>query len=195
MILNESDLTDGESAENLFSCFPSIQKEGIETLIISVRYLKTLNQEQKNKVSRLLKENITRAAEKHFFNPNGFAVTDDFSNLPDLKNTGGFFVLFVLDLGGREELKLILSDFIKNCQEKKMNADEITAERIEKELMLPYEPDLIISRSKGTLTDFMLWQTAYSEYYFMEKDIKHLTDSDFKKAFESFRQRNRRYGA
>ncbi|MDL2261375.1 undecaprenyl diphosphate synthase family protein [Methanimicrococcus sp. OttesenSCG-928-J09] len=201
MIINEIDLTDGESAENLFSRFPVIQKEGIETLIISVNFLKSLDSEQKDKVSRRLKENINLAAENHHFNSGSFAVADDFSKLPDLTSSNhisadsdNFFVLFILDLGGREELKLILSDFIKDCRKKKMSADEITQERISAELRLPYEPDLILSRSKGTLTDFMLWQTAYSEYYFLEKDLKHLTDSDLKKAFESFKQRNRRYG-
>lgn len=194
IVVNESDLIDSESADKLFSRFQTVQKEGIKSLIISVRFLETLNREQKNKICRQIKENINFAAEKNNFTSNDFAVADNFTDLPMKTASNNSFILFVLDLGGREELKCILSDFIRNCREKEMSAEEITQERISAELRLPYEPDLIISRTKGTLTDFMLWQTAYSEYYFLEKDLKHLTDSDFKKAFESFRQRNRRYG-
>ena len=107
---------------------------------------------------------------------------------------GVFSVLFSLGLGGRAELKNILSAFIADCRAEKSQPADMTPDYISSHLILPFTPDLIVSSSKNKLSDFMIWQTVYSEYYFMDKEVPRWTDSDFKKAFNAFHNRERRYG-
>ncbi|MDV0445830.1 Ditrans,polycis-undecaprenyl-diphosphate synthase ((2E,6E)-farnesyl-diphosphate specific) [Methanimicrococcus sp. At1] len=214
LILNESDLLDNGSIENLFSRFSVIENEGVLNLIVYIDFLKTMDTGKKASLIRNLKERILAVSKsKDFqFDPNRFAVIENYDDsntfpnpgsfpdsdsFPDSESflkSGRFSALFVLGLGGRDELKLILSDFVEKCRKNEAGSDEMTSEYLSNQLKLPSEPDFVISHTKNTLTDFMLWQTVYSEYYFFEKDIRRLTDADFKKAFDSFYKRERRYG-
>ena len=204
LILNESDLLDQKSADNLFSCFAGIENEGVENLIVYVDFLKTIDDGSKSLLISALKKYIQSAAAEKSFPFEKLRMVENYelyeNNSTDVKtdltyDAEGLSVLFVFDLGGRDELKQILSGFIDSCKSGEMSPSAMTSEYIAGRLNFPFEPDLIISRSKHALTDFMIWQTVYSEYYFLEKEIRRVTESDFKKAFDSFYKRERRYGA
>ncbi|WNY23763.1 Ditrans,polycis-undecaprenyl-diphosphate synthase ((2E,6E)-farnesyl-diphosphate specific) [Methanimicrococcus hongohii] len=205
LILNESDLLDQKSILNLFSRFPVIGNEGVENLIVYVDILKTIDDAGKLSLISALKRQIESTVSEKSFPEEKIKVVENYETPVDHKffsepkttenETGNLSVLFVLGLGGRDELKRILSDFIDSCRAGESIPSEMTSEYISSRLKLPPEPDLIISHSKHALTDFMIWQTAYSEYYFFEKDVSRLTDVDFKKAFDNFYKRERRYGA
>ncbi|WNY29084.1 Ditrans,polycis-undecaprenyl-diphosphate synthase ((2E,6E)-farnesyl-diphosphate specific) [Methanimicrococcus stummii] len=204
LILNESDLLDAGSIENLFSRFSVIENEGVLNLIIYVDFLKTISTERKNDLIQYFKNQIQTVSKKIAFDSERLAIVENYDNSDSVQfesgsestsKSGQLSVLFVFDLGGRDELKRILSDFIVKCEKNEANPNEMTSKYISSQLKLPFEPDFVMSHTKNTLTDFMLWQTVYSEYYFFEKDIRRLTDADFKKAFDSFYKRERRYGA
>jgi len=192
LIFSECDFLEDKNIEKLIARFAAIQNEGIENLIVYVDILKEIGAEKRDHLAQIIAEKIRTAADK---NESDFVhilskeieKTDRlaFSNKPE------FAVYFVLNLGGREELKQILEEIIQSGTAEKTNDAQ---EFIQGRLVIPLEPDLIMSNLKNTLTDFMIWQTAYSEYYFFEKEMNRLTDSDFRKAFESFRKRDRRYG-
>ena len=58
------------------------------------------------------------------------------------------------------------------------------------------DPDLVIRTSgEQRLSDFMLWQSAHSEFYFVEALGPDLREVDFLRALRSYSQRQRRYGA
>lgn len=203
IVLNESDLLETKSCENLFSCFPAIEKEGVLNLIVYVDILKSASIDQKNQLKQILKNKIINVSKKFSFNDSNLIVIENYDEIKLLSSS--FSVYFVLGLGGRDELKNILSDFV---QEKNNKKDENKEKRksdaemqneteiyISNHLKLPFEPDLIFSCSDHFLTDFMIWQTVYSEYYFTVKSAKHLKPSDFSNAFESYHKRERRYGA
>ena len=203
LIFNESHFLEESDIENLFSRFPVIQKEGIENLIVYIDFLDEIH--QKEKLIHLLSENIQSVSKDYqsaskkchsdFFLH--CCVISDYENLPnflEISKTSAFSVYFIFNLGGRDELKSILSTFIQKCQSGQFSASDMVPEFISSHLCLPFEPDFIISGSKNTLTDFMIWQTVYSEYFYFDKGIDRLTDSDFRKAFESFKKRGRRYG-
>jgi short-chain Z-isoprenyl diphosphate synthase len=58
------------------------------------------------------------------------------------------------------------------------------------------DPDLVIRTSgEQRLSDFMLWQSAHSEFYFVEALGPDLREVDFLRALRSYAQRQRRYGA
>ena len=58
------------------------------------------------------------------------------------------------------------------------------------------DPDLII-RTGGEfrLSNFLLWQAAYSELFFTDKLWPDFTENDFLEALAEFKKRNRRYGS
>jgi short-chain Z-isoprenyl diphosphate synthase len=57
------------------------------------------------------------------------------------------------------------------------------------------DPDLVIRTSgEQRLSDFMLWQSAHSEFYFVEALGPDLRQVDFLRALRAYAQRHRRYG-
>jgi len=102
---------------------------------------------------------------------------------------------------GREELvdalRSILRSKISDAQDPTAAIDEITAETIGQHLYLPDlpDPDLII-RTSGELrlSGFLLWQSAYSEFYFSDIDWPEFRKIDFLRAVRAYQNRHRRFG-
>ncbi|MDY6965051.1 MAG: undecaprenyl diphosphate synthase family protein [Halobacteriota archaeon] len=98
-----------------------------------------------------------------------------------------------IGLGGREEL----TDAIKTIMEKIESGDvepkDIDARMIELQLIFKSEPDLII-RSGGRLTDFLIWQSIYSELYFTEVNWLNFRKLDLLRAIRDYQDRKRRFG-
>jgi len=102
---------------------------------------------------------------------------------------------FALDFGGRDE---IIRAFQK-IQRVKGSLENITEDDVTKAMDTgeqPYpSPDLIIRTSgEVRLSGFMAWQSAYSEFYFMNKHYPAVTRNDLEKAAESYKGRKRRFG-
>lgn len=109
------------------------------------------------------------------------------------KDNKKFHLNLAVSYGGRWD---ILNAF-KKIIEEKIPADKIDEDLVEKYLStadLP-SPDLII-RAGGEmrLSNFVLWQAAYSELYFSEKLWPDFDEQDFEKALEEFNRRQRRFG-
>ena len=192
LIFSECDFLEDKNIEKLIARFAAIRNEGIEKLVVYVDILKEIGAEKRDSLAQIIAEKIRTAADK---NESDFVhiLSKEIKNSdrPVFSNETDFAVYFVLNLDGREELKQILEEMIQSGTAEKTNGAQ---EFIQTRLIIPLEPDLIMSNLKNTLTDFMIWQTAYSEYYFFKKEMNRLTDSDFRKAFDSFRKRDRRYG-
>ncbi|MFH1450781.1 MAG: polyprenyl diphosphate synthase [archaeon] len=78
----------------------------------------------------------------------------------------------------------------------KENGGEISEENISKNLYNPAapEPDLLIRTSEKRVSNFLLWQGAYTELYFLDKYWPDITKEDIAAAMEDFAERQRRYG-
>jgi undecaprenyl diphosphate synthase len=109
------------------------------------------------------------------------------------KNNDGMILSIALNYGGRDEIlnaiKSIINDNVKSDELSKIKIEEYlyTAE-------LP-DPDLII-RTGGEIriSNFLLWQSAYSEYYFTDTLWPDFNKTNIKDAMESYLSRKRRYG-
>ena len=103
--------------------------------------------------------------------------------------------------GGREEIADAVRDMLTQALNEGVPFAEviehICPERIGRHLYLAEtpEPDLII-RTSGELrlSGFMLWQSAYSEFYFSDVLWPAFRKIDFLRAVRAFQQRRRRYG-
>lgn len=106
------------------------------------------------------------------------------------KDNNSFVLNIGINYGGRQEIVNAVNTLIKENK-------EVTVESISQNLYTaPFgEPDLII-RTGGEcrLSNFMLYQGAYSELYFTDVLWPDFDEEEFEKALSSFAKRNRRYG-
>lgn len=102
---------------------------------------------------------------------------------------------------GREEIvdavRSLIRDKAKECQQVGDLEEQVTAEMIAQYLYAPDlpDPDLII-RTSGEirLSGFLLWQSAFSEFYFSDVYWPEFRKIDFLRAIRAFQQRRRRFG-
>lgn len=114
--------------------------------------------------------------------------------LEKTKNNKSLTINIALNYGGRAEISHAVKEIIK----KGYRADEITENLIADNLYtkgMP-DPDLLI-RPGGEIriSNFLIYQIAYSELYFTDVLWPDFDEEEFDKALESFKNRNRRYGA
>ncbi|MDY6864628.1 MAG: undecaprenyl diphosphate synthase family protein [Halobacteriota archaeon] len=98
-----------------------------------------------------------------------------------------------IGLGGRAELTEAFSKIMKRVELGEIEPDDIDAKMIESNLIFKSEPDLII-RSGGRLTDFLIWQSIYSELYFTEVNWLNFRKIDLLRAIREYLNRQRRFG-
>lgn len=113
------------------------------------------------------------------------------------KNTGLNFQV-ALNYGGRDEMIRAIRKVASDVKENKVSVDEITEETFAEYLdtrEIP-EPDLLIRTSgEKRLSNFLLWQLAYTEFYFTDVLWPDFNKKELIKAIDYYKDRDRRYGA
>ena len=102
--------------------------------------------------------------------------------------------------GGRAEIIDAMKMIATEVREGKLQADEINEAIVEEHLYTSHlpksDPDLIIRTSgEERLSGFLLWQSAYSELYFMDVYWPDFRRIDLLRVVRTFQKRERRYGA
>lgn len=109
----------------------------------------------------------------------------------------GLNLIFAISYGSRNEITDACRQIAEKVKLGKLDPSEITAKVVSEHLMTPphLAPDLVI-RTSGELrlSNFLLWQLAYSELYFTETLWPDFNKFDLLKAFECYRSRTRRFG-
>lgn len=112
-------------------------------------------------------------------------------------NNDGLNFQIALNYGSRDEMIRAIRRLAKDCVEGKQNSDEITEKVFEGYLDthdIP-DPDLLIRTSgEQRLSNYLLWQLAYSEFYFTDVLWPDFTKEELKKAIEHYNSRDRRFG-
>ena len=102
-----------------------------------------------------------------------------------------------INYGGRQEILHSVQEIAKEVEKGKLKSSEMTEEMISEHLYtggLP-DPDLIIRPSgEYRLSNFLLWQSAYSEFWYSDILWPDFTEEDFTAALREFEKRNRRFG-
>lgn len=108
-----------------------------------------------------------------------------------------FLFTVCLAYGGREEIVDAVRDVAAAHADGEISLDSIDTEQISRRLYtsnLP-DPDLVIRTSgEERISNFLLWQIAYSELHFTDVHWPSFTKSDLYEALESFQKRRRKYG-
>ncbi|TSC56380.1 MAG: undecaprenyl diphosphate synthase [Parcubacteria group bacterium Gr01-1014_18] len=97
-----------------------------------------------------------------------------------------------IDYGGRNEI----TDAVRKLIREKIEESAVTEEFLSSMMYDPCpDPDLIV-RTSGELrlSGFLLWQSAYAEFLFLNKHWPALGKGDFDSILEEFAKRERRYG-
>lgn len=113
------------------------------------------------------------------------------------KNNGGLNFTIALNYGSRDEMIRAARKMGQDCAEGKLNPEEITEEVFSSYLDtagIP-DPDLLIRTSgEQRLSNYLLWQLAYTEFYFTDVPWPDFNKKELEKAIEQFNRRDRRYG-
>lgn len=106
-------------------------------------------------------------------------------------------LILALSYSGRAEILRAIRKIVKKVKEEDLKPEEITEESLRDFFYFPElpDPDLLI-RTSGELriSNFFLYQIAYTEFYFSELLWPDFTEEEFLKALKSFQQRERRFG-
>ena len=112
-------------------------------------------------------------------------------------NNGGLNFTIALNYGSRDEIVRASRRMAKDCMEGRLNPDSIDESVFASYLDthgIP-DPDLMIRTSgEQRLSNYLLWQLAYSEFYFTEVPWPDFTKEELIKAVEEFNHRHRRFG-
>ena len=113
------------------------------------------------------------------------------------KNNTGMVFAFAINYGGRDEIKRAVENIVDDVESGKLSKSDISEELISSYLDtndLP-DPDLLI-RTSGELrvSNFLLWQIAYSEFYITDTLWPDFDKEELLKAIESYSHRQRRFG-
>ena len=103
-----------------------------------------------------------------------------------------------LNYGGRDEVTRATRRLAREVAEGRLNPEDVSAETLTRYLdtyTLP-DPDLVIRTSgEARISNFLLWQSAYAEYEFIDTLWPDFSAADFAAVLDRFGQRERRYGA
>ncbi|MBQ7972740.1 MAG: isoprenyl transferase [Lachnospiraceae bacterium] len=115
----------------------------------------------------------------------------------DSANNTGLQFQIAINYGGRDEILRMMQRMAEEIQAGTLTKEEITAEYVSSHLDtgdIP-DPDLLIRTSgEQRISNFLLWQLAYTEFYFSQKHWPDFDRDELVKAIESYNQRDRRFG-
>ena len=166
------------------------------------------SEEEVGGIMRLLHKYLTEALEDMEKNRVRFRFFGDLSRLnPQLRklcldaesrsSDYDVQVNFCLNYGGRDELVKAASAFAMDVAEGIYKPEDLSEELLSSYLYSKDVPDPeLIIRPSGEMrtSNFLLWQSAYSEYVFMNVLWPDFSPEDLDKAIEEYHRRNRRFG-
>ena len=119
------------------------------------------------------------------------------SAMEKTKNNTGLNLQLALNYGSRAEITHATKEIAKKVKDGKLNIEDIQPETIAEHLLTAKFPDpdlLIRTGGEQRISNYLLWQCAYAEFYSTDTVWPDFTHKELDKAIEEFRQRQRRFG-
>lgn len=163
-----------------------------------------------DEVAALMSLILTSLEEELFMNNNvSLRIIGDLTRIPDevkrsilglqertATNTGMTMVI-ALSYSSRWELTETVKQLVAQAAQGKLSPDEITEDYLSQHLSTAFMPDpdlLIRTGGEVRLSNYLLWQCAYTELYFCNTFWPDFHEKDLLKAIDWFQNRERRYG-
>ncbi|WP_435147568.1 undecaprenyl diphosphate synthase family protein [Halobaculum sp. P14] len=99
-----------------------------------------------------------------------------------------------IGLGGKREFAAAVRDVAEAVDAGDLAPEDVDETDIERRLVFPEEPDLVIKTGAERLSDFLIWQSVYSELYFTDVNWRDFRRRDYLRAVLDFQNRQRRFG-
>lgn len=133
---------------------------------------------RKDNLHEDLKEEIEKAVEK-------------------TKNNTGMILNIAFNYGGRDEIVHATRKIAEQVKDGKLNAEEIDEKTFANNLYTANQPDpdlLIRTSGEERISNFLLWQIAYTEFVFSNKYWPEFGEADLDEAIKMYQQRTRKFG-
>jgi undecaprenyl diphosphate synthase len=102
----------------------------------------------------------------------------------------GMDVVVAIGKSGKEEI----TDCIRKMAEDLVRPSDVDEKMLESYLTFKYTPDVVVKSGGDYLTDFLIWQSVYSELFFSDVNWKYLRKVDFLRVLRDYQSRIRRFG-
>ena len=138
-----------------------------------------------------------------------FRVVGDRSRIPEMVNkklaeteahTAGnsaMTMVVALSYSSRRELTRVAQQIAQEVKDGKLDVNDINEDTVDKRLWTNFMPDpelLIRTGGELRISNYLLWQIAYSELYFCDTYWPDFSEEDLHKAIASYQNRQRRFG-
>jgi undecaprenyl diphosphate synthase len=102
----------------------------------------------------------------------------------------GMDVVVAIGMSGRDEITAC----IRRMAEAHIPPEDVDEKLLESYLTFKYTPDVVIKSGGDHLTDFLIWQSVYSELFFSDVNWKYFRKVDFLRILRDYQSRIRRFG-
>ena len=99
-----------------------------------------------------------------------------------------------IGLGGKHEFAIAVRSIAESVERGDLDPEEIDESVVEEQLVFPTAPDLVVKTGAERLSDFMIWQSVYSELYFTDVNWQNFGERDYLRALRDYQERQRRFG-
>lgn len=115
----------------------------------------------------------------------------------DSKHFDSMTLILAINYGGRDEITNAVKEIAEDVRRGELNPEDINQQLIRSRLYTKEIPDVdLIIRPSGEqrLSNFLIWQSAYAEYYFTNILWPDFSKKDFENAVIAYSERSRRFG-
>ncbi len=208
LVLDESDLLpDGRVSESDITATRGLKKlrrfikwcNALKIDIISI-YIGIIREGMGKKLRDAVHEHLKNAIIEMLSSDEDVSIatyTDSFASASVIFISGREGVKKInvsIGMGGRSELTKAIREIAKHVEKGEIEPEEIDEKMIESKLIFRSEPDLVIRSGATRLTDFLIWQSVYSEFYFTDVNWQNFRKIDLLRAVRDFQWRERRFG-
>lgn len=113
------------------------------------------------------------------------------------KGRNGMILNIAMNYGGRDEILRAVKALCTECTEGNLSPDDITKELFEQKLYTANQPDpdlIIRPGGEARISNFLLYQSAYSEFYSTDVLWPDFSEDDLIRAIDYYSKKNRRFG-
>ncbi|MCL7414014.1 MAG: undecaprenyl diphosphate synthase family protein [ANME-2 cluster archaeon] len=192
LILTESDLLDADFSRRLNEFIEWCREYSINILTIYISLI-DVDPDISDRIYHKLQMKITNTLNEVNATINLITIDGQDHHLKTAKGRN-MHMNVSLGYGGKKELTEAFKDIMSKIDAGELTPDEIDGSVIEQNLLIKYEPDLVIRSGGKRLADFLIWQSVYSEIYFTDVSWMNFRKLDLLRAIRDFQKRQRRFG-
>ncbi|MCD4704120.1 MAG: undecaprenyl diphosphate synthase family protein [Methanosarcinaceae archaeon] len=192
IVLSETDLLHQEGINKLTIFVDWCRKLEIKMLSFYIDVLDTepeLEHEMVRKLASVLRDTLDKLPEEI-----GFTIYNENGEPCEKRNGNDMLISISVGFGGRKEVTKAVVAVLSDVKKGNITPEQISDNIIESHLLIHEEPDLIMRAGGKHLSDFLIWQSAYSELYFTDVNWYDLRKIELLRVIRDFQKRQRRYG-